>query len=287
MFRNAILWLTALLLASAPLALAQGTYTQIDYPGATTTSCFGIDSAGDVVGSYVDVDGVTHGFLLMGGVFNTIDYPGATGTQAVGINDNGEVVGNFDADSFVFDISTQIFSPPIVYPDAVLTSATGINDAGSIVGEFIVVQKGNYNQYGFELSGTAYSRIAPPGTNHSVVSGITSSGWIVGFTENPTVNFSFSQLEYRRITIPNTTSPTVFGVAPSMNAVVGGMTASTGSVGFVYQNHVAQALVFPASLATVAYGINDSGVVSGYFYDSTRIVHGFTWTPPAAASEKK
>jgi len=39
-------------------------FVSIDYPGATTTNAFGINSRGDVVGSYVDSAGKTHGFLL-------------------------------------------------------------------------------------------------------------------------------------------------------------------------------------------------------------------------------
>ena len=39
-------------------------FATIDYPGATTTSAVGINRAGDVVGSYVDIAGKTHAFFL-------------------------------------------------------------------------------------------------------------------------------------------------------------------------------------------------------------------------------
>jgi len=39
-FRKAVLSLAVLLLATAPLALGQGTYTQIDVPGSLTTSWY-------------------------------------------------------------------------------------------------------------------------------------------------------------------------------------------------------------------------------------------------------
>ena len=38
-------------------------FVSIDYPGATTTNALGINSRGDIVGSYVDSAGKTHGFL--------------------------------------------------------------------------------------------------------------------------------------------------------------------------------------------------------------------------------
>src|SRR5690242_17770895 len=63
------------LIAIAPL-MAQGTYTQIDVPGAFTTFCYGINTAGDIVGTYVDSPGnFIHGFLLSNGTYTTIDYP--------------------------------------------------------------------------------------------------------------------------------------------------------------------------------------------------------------------
>jgi probable HAF family extracellular repeat protein len=39
-------------------------FVTIDYPGATATNANGLNSRGDVVGSYVDSTGKTHGFLL-------------------------------------------------------------------------------------------------------------------------------------------------------------------------------------------------------------------------------
>jgi hypothetical protein len=39
-------------------------FTTIDYPGAVSTELWGINSAGDMVGDYVDGSGKTHGFVL-------------------------------------------------------------------------------------------------------------------------------------------------------------------------------------------------------------------------------
>ena len=74
--------LAAFLIAFLPLALAQGTYTQFDVPGAIYTFVAGIDSAGDVVGQYEDASGNFHGFFFSGSTYATVDYPGVTsGTQ--------------------------------------------------------------------------------------------------------------------------------------------------------------------------------------------------------------
>src|ERR1700730_6052841 len=76
----------------ASLAVAQGTYTQIDFPSALMTQPNGINAAGLVVGSYEDAAG-GHGFLLQSGTYTTIDYPGAQYSYGQGINDKGQIVG--------------------------------------------------------------------------------------------------------------------------------------------------------------------------------------------------
>ena len=94
--RKAVLLLTISLIASVPPALAQGTYTQFDVPDALATEGFGINTAGDIVGLYVDPNFNSHGFLLSSSTYTTIDYPGATYTYLNGLNDLGQIVGYGD-----------------------------------------------------------------------------------------------------------------------------------------------------------------------------------------------
>jgi hypothetical protein len=61
--------------------------------GATDTSAYGINGAGQIVGGYTGSGGL-HGFLDSGGVFTTVDVPGANNfTLARGINGVGQIVG--------------------------------------------------------------------------------------------------------------------------------------------------------------------------------------------------
>jgi probable HAF family extracellular repeat protein len=69
------LWAGISLAAQRP-----STFTSFDFPGATSTTAWGINADGAVVGAYVDSAGKQHGFLLSGGDFTTIDYPGALST---------------------------------------------------------------------------------------------------------------------------------------------------------------------------------------------------------------
>ena len=276
-FRKTIFCLLAFLVAFMPLVLAQGTYTQIDFPGATTTFCTGINLAGDVVGGYY-ANGVAHGFLLSGGIFTTLDYPGASYTAATGINDDGQIVGQYLSEvdgGFLYDEQTQTYTN-IYHPGSSQTFATAINDTGTIVGG-IVNQNGD--GVGFELSGSTYRKILPQGFVISSVSGINDLGVALGVAcSTACVSFEVNQQgQFQRIRIP------AHGAIPiglnDNNVIVGYHNGATTS-GFIYQNGVVQSLTFPGgALATVAAGVNNAGIVSGYFNDASNVEHGFTWTP--------
>ena len=75
----------------------KGNLTTIDaaFPLANVkdTQCYGINSSGIIVGTYID-DAGTHGFVDIGGVFLSVDAPGTppgVGTFIQGINDNGQL----------------------------------------------------------------------------------------------------------------------------------------------------------------------------------------------------
>ena len=158
-FRKVICRAALFLIASVPLALAQGTYTQIDAPGAVWTTAFGINTAGEITGSYADASGTVHAFLLSSGNYTIIDYPGGYNTSLGGINDLDQVVGDsVSGGGFVYDVSTNTFTT-ISGPGGTGTTPVAINNAGTIVGYF-VPQSGSVQ--GFELVGSSYTTIAPP-----------------------------------------------------------------------------------------------------------------------------
>jgi hypothetical protein len=69
-------------------------FTSFDFPGSSFTTARDINSAGEIVGRYVDADNNIHGYLRSrGGVFTSIDVPGAILTNATGINSRHEIVG--------------------------------------------------------------------------------------------------------------------------------------------------------------------------------------------------
>ena len=278
--RETFLLLVALVLASAS-AFAQGTYTQINVPGASQTRCLGIDSVGDVVGYSSTTGGSINGFLLSEGIYTTINYHGLD-TTLWGINDKGQIVGQ-SGGSFVYNLNTQIFFG-IKYPGTdEPTYAYSINNAGVVSGDFLY--HGAYK--GFELSGSTYSVVAPPGGINTYALGITGSGKIVGYADTHArgfIDFWYLQGKYQELVVPNASDAFVYGVSPAGNSLVGIYAPSAGTgAGFAYVDQTLQTLLFPGAMETIPIGINDTGEVVGYFYDTSGNTHGFTWTPPAAA----
>src|SRR5258708_3495224 len=196
----------------AARALAQGTYTQIDVPGAAQTFAIGINSGGEISGSYIDntVNNV-HGFFLSGGIFTTVDYPGSSNTSLYKMNDIGQLVGVSLAPvpvGFLYDTANKSFTV-ISYPGSDTTSPEDVNNKGTIVGFYEVGRK----SFGFELHGSTYITIPAPKGRSSAALGISSRGKIVGeFSAGDVVNFVLYRGKYEFLTLPNRLRPGVFGI---------------------------------------------------------------------------
>ncbi len=279
---KAILRSALFVIASVSLAIAQGTFTTIDYPGADSTSVFGVNSNGDLVGEYFDTAG-QHGFLRSQGVFTTIDVPGTTSTGVTGINDLGQLVGVDSAgDGFIYDRNTQAFTI-LRYPGSQLTSPAGINNAGVIVGT--IQQASPFTDNAFILQNGQFAVIAVKGSQSSFATGINGNGDIVGdFMDSSGAYESFvlSTGELRKLGVPGVPSAIIIGMNDN-NVAVGVYEPSSGMVpqaGFVYSGKKFQGLViFHRTAFSYAACVNDSGIVAGYYVGVDGNSHGFVWTP--------
>ncbi|HVR47245.1 MAG TPA: hypothetical protein VMT95_11520 [Candidatus Binatia bacterium] len=69
--------------------LRGGIYSTFSYPGATSTQPYGLDFVEQVVGSYTDSGGATHGFIVTnltspsGQFWQSVDEPSAAGTTVI------------------------------------------------------------------------------------------------------------------------------------------------------------------------------------------------------------
>ena len=191
--------------------LAGGTFVSLDFPGANFyTQARGINSQGDIVGTYFLGNGVGsgesplssgngHGFLLSGGVYNSIDFPGAILTEAWRISDKGEILGRYksstDGGFHIFLLASGSFITVQDVPNSIATASSnyssgGVTEAGDIVGDysdatpifkdFKGLGKNSGNLHGFLLSGGVYTKIDFPGANATGAWGVNSSGYIAG-----------------------------------------------------------------------------------------------------------
>lgn len=289
-FRNAICFL-AFLIAFAPMALAQGTYTQIDYPGAFSTFVTGTNTAGDIVGFYAGFGGPVLGFVLSKGVYTSI-VSNQDEVWPYAINDLGQVVGQTVGavrGGFLYDISTKVFTT-FQYPaEHNFTQPYSINNAGTIAGTIRVeLPQRSYN-VGFVLSGGNYKIIQRKGLATTSLTTINNFGEIVGYGSTtgdfPNVGFILEGGAFERLKMK---VDSVNGINDS-GVIVGSFRSQDGTMGFVLPSGgTPQPLVFPGGVdETVAVSVSNHGVVAGWFLDGGGFAsHGFLWTPPADAKAK-
>ncbi|HEY7242627.1 MAG TPA: Ig-like domain-containing protein [Xanthobacteraceae bacterium] len=245
--------------------VAAYTYTPLnDALGTNGTVPFDINDSGQIVGNYVDSNGVLHGFLYSNGTYTSITDPSARttpgfqtfGTYAHSINDSGQIVGYYvdattnEVRGFLYSGGTNGTYTTLEDPlaDGGNTVPRGINDLGQIVG---------YYYSGGGWKGFLYSG----GTN----------GTYTDLPDDPSASGG----------------P---GVAPlainDSGQIVGYYNDSNGnSQAFLYSNGIYTTLVPPGASGTdvdgdgiVASGINDTGQVVGWYFDNSGIEHGFLYS---------
>jgi len=115
-----------------------GQFTDIAGPGgATPAAAMGINDNGDVVGTYMDINGIPHGFLLKGTTYVTLDVPGALFTIARGINNHGIIVLDwFNGTAYESSRYDGQMYKTIDVPGASKSLAKGISNTGDIVYEW-------------------------------------------------------------------------------------------------------------------------------------------------------
>lgn len=163
--------------------LKGGNYSALAVPGSKGNQATGINSKGEIVGIFVDLSSVTHGFLDNAGTFTTLDMAGGT-IEPFDINDLGEIVGAFlDAANVSHGFSSpdgHTFTTFDV-PGAKSTIAAGVNTAGVISGVWTDAANANH---GFIYSGGSFTSIDFPSATNTTAIGINDSNEVAGFYED-------------------------------------------------------------------------------------------------------
>jgi uncharacterized membrane protein len=160
---------------------AGGVYQILTVQSSNKSLATSINTAGMIVGVYVDLVGQQHGFVYDAGTFHDVDFPGADATQAFGVNDAGEIVGCY-FDTFLergFVYSGGFFKP-IDFPGAPVTVAFGINTAGDIVGTFFDGTSGRTRGFLRQAVNGVFTPIDFPLAGSTRAFGISDTGEIAG-----------------------------------------------------------------------------------------------------------
>ena len=284
-------WALVVLLAGAASAAAQNSaydFVKVDYPGATYTDANGINNAGHVVGTYLDVEGRVHGYLFDGVNYTTVDFPGTNLNFVFGIGPAGEILGTYA------DIFTGFWVPwvkdaqgfrviPAPYPSA---DVRQINTAGKIVGSWDTGGPNPEPARGFLFDGAQFLPIEPPGARMSVANGINEANVISGSyfdLANRLHGFANVAGAFTRIDFPGAIE-TGIGTLNNQNRFPGWMKQGTQFRGFVVSNNAFRTLTPPAPGATqtVASAVNDSNQIAGsYKGPDCNSWCGFIATPKA------
>jgi uncharacterized membrane protein len=241
---------------------------------ARSTSAQGINSAGVIVGNYVDALGARHGFVLSRGRFTTIDVPGSlagvTGvlpTSASGINAAGDIVGSYTA--------------PVN-----ATAPEGSPEFCPAAGSVACIK-------GFLYSAGAFSTVLVPGHPGAIPHGITARGDIYGCLHDFDLMasmFGFARTRDGYISLtagggelanPSQSVPDSMnnGATPDGGTIVGGWTnlADGHTHGYVVRGGIFQSYDVPGSDLTFIWDINEGRALVGVYHAARN--YGFLQLP--------
>lgn len=238
--------LFAAFMIAAPAAWSQ-TFTTFDPPGSAGTSPVSINPAGQIVGSYFDADFVTHGFLrATDGTITSFDAPGASyGTVPVAITAQGLIVGtytdlNFTSHIFLRAKDGTFTTVEIPSPAGSFFYVVVANSAGGIAGGFV------------DANGIPSGFLRLP------------SGKFTLFELPPAFTPSFFLPNFTAVNAAGT----ILGSYFDSNLVLHGFLRTIDGTFTTFD--VPNALADFPFQGTIPASINESGIVSGFYYDTTK-----------------
>src|SRR4030095_2953566 len=232
----------------APNAFSIEVITTFDYPGTgNSTLPQKINEKGDVVGVFVDSNGVTRAFVRC---------------------------------------SDDSFSPPIVDPNdtAGFTEGRGINNSRTVCGDYV---GSDGTLHGFFLSSGTFTDFNFPGALQTTVLSINDVADFTGdFDDGSGIFqawFSVGGI-VTSFSVPGALS--TFAYSRNDELVVGYYTTGLGGSGIPhgYFRDTDGVLHFPidpsGSVGTILFGLNKRNWVVGRYADSLGVTHGLFFVPP-------
>ncbi len=257
-----------------------------DYPGAgNLTLPQKINERGDVVGEFIDSNGVTRAFVRFSdGSFSDpiVDPNDTVGfTEGRGINNSRTVCGDYvisDGTLHSFFLSGGTFTEYDV-PGAVQTNLLSINDAASFTGGFDPDGSGIFQAF-VGRGGTLTSFSVPAALSTFAYEINNSNQLVVGYyIDGSVILHGYFRDANGALHFPIDPSGSVGTVLFGLNDrnwVVGRYADSSGvthGLFFVPPNQFST-FDYPGSTFTSLNGINDQGLICGRYVDASGIAHG-------------
>ncbi len=221
--------------------------TTFDYPGTgNNTLPQKINERGDIVGEFIDPNGVTAGFVRF---------------------------------------SDGSFGAPIVDPNDTVgfTEGRGINNRGTVVGDYAT---SDANNHGFFLSGGTFTEYDIPGALSTDVFGINDAGDFTGtFSNDDVIGQAFVSVggTVTSFSVPAAAATLAYDINNSKRLVVGYYIDGSGILHGYYRD-ANGALHFPidpsGSVQTILFGDNNRNWVVGRYADASGVTHGLFFVPP-------
>ena len=257
-----------------------GSFTSFDIAGAISIYTSGINSAEEIIGTYLTADWITHGFLRTpDGTVTTLYSPQSQDIYPTGINASGTIVGYF------FDGSTHSFLrtragnfKTFNVLDRTDTTAMGINAAGATTGYysdangvgrgFLRSPRGIFTT--FIVPGAFNTAPLTPGCAYTTPVGLMPSGIIVGYyTDAGGICAGHGFLRTRNdtyivIDVPGSDLARAVGVNTAGEVIGWYRDNYTGQYrGFFYFRGKVTTFDPPDSFYTNPTSINDAGWITG------------------------
>ncbi len=227
--------------------LIDGVFKTYSFPGSQNTYFYALGNNGQAAGHYEDSDGLYHGVVLENGEMREYKFPGAVETEIYGISDaTGALTGHYIDASGI----RRGFSGDVIIesPGAPETYAYFVNASGRLVGSYVDTE-GVYHPFMRQGSGRFISLDLPEAAMFEFffVHGINDVGTLIGRSKR-------------------------------IGDVV---RTSVGSL-----QHGLSPLLFPGSVSTEGWNINQDGSVVGHYESADGRTHGFIARPAAKAVSK-
>jgi len=245
-----------------------------------------INERGDVVGEFIDSNGVTRGFVRFSdGSFSDpiVDPNDTVGfTEGRGINNSRTIAGDYaisDGTLHSFFLSGSTFTEYDV-PGTVQTNLLSINDPGDFTGGFDPDGSGVFQAFvgrggtltTFSVPGSLSTFAYEINNNKKLVVGyyIDSAGILHGYYRDRNGALHFP------IDPPGSVGTVLFGV-DNKNEVVGRYADASGATHglFFVPPDSFSTFDYPGSTFTSLNGINQQGFIVGRYVDASGIAHGF------------